>query len=107
MEFCPEDGALMVPKNTDGKIVLTCPVCNHTSKKKEAGVIKEKVEKTETLEIHKSSEELDALPKVEQECPKCGHNEAAYWQEQTRSSDEPPTKFFKCTKCKATWRDYN
>ena len=107
MEFCPEDGSLMVPKNEDGKIVTACPVCNYQSKSKDSNLIKVKLEKTEILKIHKSSEELEALPKVDAECPECGHKKAAYWQEQTRSSDEPPTKFFKCIKCKKTWRSYN
>ena len=36
---------------------------------------------------------------------KCGGKEAYYWLIQTRSADEPPTQFFKCVKCKHTWRD--
>lgn len=45
-------------------------------------------------------------PIVEMQCKKCDSMEAETWEIQTRSSDEPPTKFFKCTKCKHTWRDY-
>ncbi|GAI81579.1 unnamed protein product, partial [marine sediment metagenome] len=34
-------------------------------------------------------------------------NEKAYfWSVQTRSGDEAETKFFKCTKCEFTWREY-
>ena len=28
------------------------------------------------------------------------------WMFQTRSADEPTTRFYRCTKCKYTWRDY-
>ena len=43
---------------------------------------------------------------VDEECPKCGHNKAFFWEEQTRASDEPETSFFRCVKCKHTWREY-
>lgn len=46
-------------------------------------------------------------PIVDAECPKCGHRKAEYWEVQTRSSDEPPTRFHKCVKCKHTWREYS
>ena len=36
----------------------------------------------------------------------CGLGKARFWLVQTRASDEPETKFFKCEKCKHTWRDY-
>jgi len=25
---------------------------------------------------------------------------------QTRAADEPPTRFYRCTKCGHTWREY-
>ncbi|MEM4865380.1 MAG: hypothetical protein QXY09_02690 [Acidilobaceae archaeon] len=25
---------------------------------------------------------------------------------QTRAADEPPTRFYRCTKCGYTWREY-
>ena len=39
-------------------------------------------------------------------CPKCGNKEAVWWIQQTRSSDEAPTLFLRCTKCKHAWREY-
>ena len=41
------------------------------------------------------------------ECEKCGNKEAFYWQIQTRAGDEPMTRFYRCTKCKETWREYD
>ena len=46
------------------------------------------------------------LPKIKVFCPKCGHNEAVWWIRQTRSADEAPTTFYRCTKCKYSWREY-
>jgi DNA-directed RNA polymerase subunit M len=31
---------------------------------------------------------------------------AYFWTQQTRGADEPETRFFKCTKCSHTWREY-
>ena len=39
--------------------------------------------------------EKDALPTIEIECEKCGHNQAVWWTLQTRSADEPTTQFFR------------
>ena len=50
--------------------------------------------------------EKDALPTIEIECEKCGHNQAVWWTLQTRRADEPTTQFFRCTKCEHTWRNY-
>ena len=45
-------------------------------------------------------------PTVKIDCEKCGHDEAVAWMFQTRSADEPTTRFYRCIKCKYTWRDY-
>jgi DNA-directed RNA polymerase subunit M len=47
------------------------------------------------------------LPIVKDEkCKKCGNEDSYFWTVQTRASDESETKFFKCTKCGHTRRDY-
>ena len=38
------------------------------------------------------------------ECSKCGNNQAHWWIVQTDSADEPITQFFRCIKCRLTWR---
>ncbi|GAH37902.1 unnamed protein product, partial [marine sediment metagenome] len=43
---------------------------------------------------------------VGEKCKKCGNEKAFFWTVQTRSGDEAETKFFKCTKCEFTWREY-
>ena len=40
------------------------------------------------------------------DCEKCHGKEGVWWSFQTRSADEPETRFYKCTKCNYTWRDY-
>ncbi|MGQ9782101.1 MAG: transcription factor S [Nitrososphaeria archaeon] len=49
---------------------------------------------------------IETMPTIEIECPKCGNNKSYWWLLQTRSGDEPPTQFYRCTKCGYTWRMY-
>lgn len=39
-------------------------------------------------------------------CPKCKHKGAYYLLKQTRSADEPETKFYTCESCGHRWREY-
>jgi len=104
MLFCPKCKSIMMPKKVGAKTVFACS-CGHTS---EAGVatITESVKKPEQREVAAVEKEVEIHAKTDAECPTCKHKEAYTWDKQTRAGDEPPTKFFKCLKCKHTWRDY-
>ncbi|MEE8168368.1 MAG: transcription factor S, partial [Candidatus Hydrothermarchaeales archaeon] len=52
-------------------------------------------------------DEIGTLPTTDAECTRCGNTLAEWWLRQTRGADEPETRFFRCTKCKFTWREYN
>ncbi len=52
-------------------------------------------------------ENKEALPVTDKECPQCGNEKSYWWTMQTRSSDEPETRFYKCVKCSYTWREYS
>tara|TARA_B100000315_G_scaffold224636_1_gene230304 strand:+ start:6953 stop:7318 length:366 start_codon:yes stop_codon:yes gene_type:complete len=56
--------------------------------------------------IGKEDEKQRTMPTVTIPCPKCNHKEAVWWLLQTRSGDEPPTQFYRCTQCNHTWRNY-
>ncbi|KAH8811436.1 hypothetical protein F5884DRAFT_782095 [Xylogone sp. PMI_703] len=49
----------------------------------------------------------DNAQKSQVQCPKegCDGEEAAYFQVQIRSADEPMTSFFKCMTCGHRWRE--
>ena len=73
---------------------------------KKLGVKKNLKEKVETKKIPDVvNEDENILPTTEAHCPECNNDEAWWWTKQMRASDEPETKFLKCTKCKTTWRD--
>jgi transcription factor S len=97
MEFCPKCGSMLMSKS--------CGKCNYVADSEVKLETSESVEVAKEVAVVKDGEN-DVNPKVEIECPKCKHNEASFWTKQTRSSDEAETKFYKCTKCKYTWREY-
>jgi transcription factor S len=104
--FCPKCGSILMPKKEGGKKVLACS-CGFKSKDiKQATIKEEKLDKAKEIEIIDKSE-LETLPKMDADCPECGHKKAYFWLVQTRASDEPQTKFLKCEKCGHTWRDYD
>ena len=67
--------------------------------------ISEKLEEKKQIPVLRDKDS-EVHPIIEQKCPECGHGKAYFWTMQTRSSDEAETKFFKCTKCSNTWREY-
>jgi DNA-directed RNA polymerase subunit M len=102
MEFCPKCGAVLIQKTKN----LGCPRCNYSSKTKSKIKTSEKINENKQVAVIKG-EEKSTLPIVTEKCKKCGNEEAYFWTVQTRSSDEAETKFFKCTKCGNTKRDYS
>ncbi len=114
MDFCPECGKLLqTDKNKKGNSILICIKCGFERELKE----NEKVSHTEevehdpikdTMEVVKVSQADSTKPTKEIYCPKCQKNQkVSFWMVQTRSADESPTRFFKCTECGETWREYD
>ena len=102
MEFCPKCGAVLVQKRKNSG----CPRCNYSSKSKSVLVSSEKMNKKTGIDVVKERG-TDVLPMVNEKCRKCKNEKAYFWTVQTRSGDEAETKFFRCTKCEHTWREYN
>ena len=102
--FCPKCGAILRPKDKGGKKILYCN-CGFTKVPEEetSTEIKESVQCAKKVEV---VENIETHPKVKIKCEKCENDIAYYWTQQTRGADEPETRFFKCTKCNFTWREY-
>jgi DNA-directed RNA polymerase subunit M len=79
-----------------------CGSCGH----REAGELKLSSKGIERSETPVVSHEADVRPIVDAKCPKCKHTKARFWEIQTRSADEPATRFYKCVNCGHTWREY-
>lgn len=106
MNFCEKCGSLLVSKQEKHKVILICRRCGHKVTNYKPLEIAETVEKkpADNVIIIEKNEEL--LPKTKTVCPKCSNKEALWWMQQTRSIDEAPTLFLRCTKCKHSWREY-
>ena len=103
MEFCPKCGAVLVQK---GKREV-CPRCKYTTKSKVKLKTSEKMgEKKKVAVVKDKDVEVYPVIDLDKPCEKCGNKKAYFWTLQTRATDEAETKFFKCTKCNHTWREY-
>jgi len=101
MEFCEKCGGVII---VEGDKVV-CGSCGHRLKKKVKIEVSQKLGEKKEISVIKEGEE-SAYPIVEIKCPKCNEKKAYFWTTQTRASDESETKFYRCVKCKHTWRVY-
>ncbi len=101
MEFCPKCGAVLIPKKKN----YGCARCNYSTKDQVKLKTSEKIEEKKEVAVI-SNKDIQVLPIISETCKKCGNDKTYFWTVQTRSGDESETKFFKCTKCGHTWREY-
>jgi len=109
MKICDKCGCLMAPTKKKDTVVLVCNKCGkqtNVDKGKEFK-LKETIEHEPFEVIPVVDDSAESLPITDIECPECGHKKAGWWTQQTRSSDEPETRFYRCMKCKKTWREYS
>ncbi|MBI4895071.1 MAG: transcription factor S [Candidatus Aenigmarchaeota archaeon] len=105
VDFCKKCKSMMIPTKKGSSIVIKCRKCGTIVKKavKDTKIV-EKITKTKGVILLEKDEV--PLPTTDKSCPKCEHNKAYWWLQQTRSADEPPTQFFRCEKCNHVWREY-
>ncbi|MBI5803443.1 transcription factor S [Candidatus Pacearchaeota archaeon] len=102
MKFCPKCGSVLIKKTRN----FGCPRCNYSTKEKIKIGSTEKMNERKEVVVMKEKD-AQTLPVTSETCKKCKNKEAYFWTIQTRAGDEAETKFFKCTKCEYTWRDYS
>ncbi|WP_424360045.1 transcription factor S [Methanocella sp. MCL-LM] len=106
MEFCPKCKSIMRP---GGGGMVKCRKCGHEKKAQAGNMIVGGPVKDQEREITVLDDKQDAgLPTTEDvKCPDCGNQKAYWWLRQLRSADESEVRFFRCTQCGKTWREYN
>jgi transcription factor S, archaeal len=94
---------MMMPAGSEYK----CRKCGCTAAADQSSnsVFKSEIHEREVVVLEGDIEE--GLPKTDVMCPECKNREAYWWLRQLRSADESETRFFKCTKCAFTWREYD
>ena len=103
MEFC-ECGGMMSPEGDEW-------VCRRCGKRKpksgEKVVVSGEGIKKKEIPVVDFEKQKDKISTIDEPCPKCGARETMWRIQQTRGTDEPATRFFRCTKCGHTWREYS
>lgn len=105
MEFCPKCKTLMLPS----KKTTVCPRCGARTKAEKGDIVlKEKISHVSEKMPKRVKEIEDTYPIADAECPKCENKKAYWWTQQVAASvggeDVPDTEFFRCTRCRHTWR---
>jgi len=88
---------------------LKCKKCGYIRKIGNADqlkVNKPRKEKEITI-VDDEEEKIKTLPTIQIRCPKCDNNLAFWWLRQLRAADESEVRFFRCTECSYTWRQYD
>ena len=107
MEFCPDCGKLLKPKEQKGEVFLACSSCGFKKGSEKAEGYVTTVEKAEEVEGVAVNEGALNMPTTTALCEKCKNEKAYFWLEQTRAADEAPTRFLQCVKCGHKWREYS
>jgi len=100
MVFCPKCKSMMMP----AKNVYKCRKCGFEKDIKESFISKTERKEREVTVLE--GREM-GLPTTRARCEDCGNDIAYWWLRQLRSADESEVRFFRCTKCGKTWREYN
>lgn len=75
----------------------TCPyvhVIRYRIERELAGLVTKEAD-----DVFGGEDAWEGRPTAETPCPKCAHPKAYYYEQQTRSADEPATLFLRCVEC--------
>ncbi|MDY6776948.1 MAG: transcription factor S [Candidatus Nanohaloarchaea archaeon] len=106
MDYCDDCGGIIVPEKKGDDTSFECRSCGkkYEEEGEEMQIKEESSERKKSINVEVDEENR---PTTEVECEECGNDTAYWWTEQTRSADEPPTRFYRCTECDHTWREYD
>ncbi len=108
MEFCTACGGRILPKiGASGERISACVECGKEIDTKVDIKSVQQLDENNKIKIKDGKNDIQSLPIEKEQCSKCGNGEAYSWQRQTRSGDEPATRFYRCVKCEHTWREYS
>ena len=102
MEFCPKCKSMLFPIQNR----YICKKCGF-EKDIEKNVISTTERKEREVTIIDQKDRGMGLPTIKARCTQCNNDIAFWWMRQLRSADESEVRFFRCTKCGNTWREYN
>lgn len=103
--FCPECKSMLI--SSGGQ--LKCKKCGYIKKIGSGNqlTVKRLRKEKEITIVDDEGEKIKTLPTIQIRCPKCENNLAFWWLRQLRAADESEVRFFRCTVCSYTWRQYD
>jgi DNA-directed RNA polymerase subunit M len=102
--FCPECKSLMI--SSAGQ--LKCRKCGYIRKITDKDQLQKTRKRSEKeIVIVEEEGQIHTLPTIAIKCSKCENNLAFWWLRQLRAADESEVRFFRCTVCGHTWRQYD
>jgi transcription factor S len=105
--FCPECKSMLM--SSGGQ--LKCRKCGYIRKigDTDQNKMTRKTDRTENeiTIVDDEDEDIKTMPTIQIKCPKCENNLAIWWLRQLRAADESEVRFFRCTACGHTWRQYD
>src|SRR3989344_6257362 len=101
MRFCEKCGNMLVVEKKRKNSYLVCRKCHRVYKTKgeKFRISSAVTEGKKRVIVMSEKDQFSELPKTRIMCTKCENMESYWWMQQTRSADEPPTMFYRCTKC--------
>lgn len=101
--FCPKCRSMLI--SSAGQ--LKCRKCGYIRPSKGDESLKITRTRSDRDVRIVEAEGVATMPTCTAKCPKCGNNQAFWWLRQLRSADESEVRFFRCTQCSHTWREYD
>ena len=104
--FCPKCKSMMMPVKNESaaKAIYKCRKCGFEKEIKETIILKTEMKERDVTILEQREM---GLPTTRARCQQCNNDTAFWWMRQLRSADESEVRFFRCTKCGNTWREYN
>ncbi|CAL3962244.1 unnamed protein product [Diplocarpon coronariae] len=113
--FCPSCSNVLTvsmtanPTDANGENInrLECQTCPYQYLLSKRYFERKTFVRQEREDVFGGEGSWDNADKTKMQCPKdgCDGNEAAFFQVQIRSADEPMTGFYKCMTCGNRWRE--
>ncbi|KAL7621162.1 RNA polymerase III C11 subunit [Parahypoxylon ruwenzoriense] len=107
--FCPQCSNILTVSASpeSGRNRLECRTCPYQHAIEEPMYSRRHYKKKERENVFGGSHSWDNAQKTAVQCDNavCSGKEAAFYQIQIRSADEPMTSFYKCMTCGHQWRE--
>jgi DNA-directed RNA polymerase II subunit RPB9 len=101
--FCSECSNMLYPKEDPDahQLQFTCRTCQYTELAQSSCVFRNVLENSsgETAGVTQDVGSDPTLPRSNNICPKCQHDEAVFFQSQERSADTGMKLFYVCCEC--------